>query len=86
MSDCYRACDDNPYDDPSSPAAAAAAAPAAACLLPLLPNKWSNPLPNKWSNPPPHARSEILVYLSEIAEHDTLRGAVSPHQTSTDFS
>ena len=74
MSDCYRACDDSPYEDSFSPPLPAGgggggggAAAAAPRFIPLVPNKWHAP-------PMESRSSEILCYLPEIAEHDTLRG------------
>ncbi len=72
MSDCYRASDDDPYDDSSSSSSAAAASSSSAA-----PHFFSL-APNKWHSPAHHARSEILCYLSEIAEHDTIRGCFLP--------
>jgi hypothetical protein len=32
-------------------------------------------MPNKWHSAPHHPRSEILCYLPDVAEHDTMHGA-----------
>jgi hypothetical protein len=75
MSDCYRASDDDVYDDPSSPHTLSSTSSAAASTLPSAARSFSL-VPNKWHNPLQPTRSEILCHLSEIAEHDTMRGAM----------